>query len=187
MAAPPLLPNLGAALEPILLHAEAGDLEALQAMPEAELPKKLKVKDEDCRTALHRACSAGHREVAAFLISKGADVDHADEAGWTPLHSCASTGRAEIVELLLEGRADANAAVSSGATPLHFAASKGHADVLRLLLAHGAKRGPKNRAGATPLLLAAAAGRPCRCLSPAGRGVRRREHPRQSRGQHPAR
>lgn len=146
-------------LEPILLHAEAGDIDAIRAIDEADLPKKLRKRDEDTRTALHIACAAGHKEVAEYLLSKGADVNLEDEEGWSPLHSCASKGDAVLVGLLLDAKADPDAATSSKATSLHFAASKGHTEVLALLLNAGAKKNARDRHGGTPLLRAVSCGR----------------------------
>jgi len=146
-------------MDPILVAADAGDLAVFHAIPEAEFPKKLRMKDEDKRSVLHHACAAGHLDVTTFLISKGADVNHADDGDWTPLHSCTSKGDLSTVEVLLESKADVDAVTSSKASALHLAASKGHADVLQALLASGANKNARDRSNGTPLLRAAAAGR----------------------------
>eukprot|EP00747_Dinoflagellata_sp_TGD_P164463 gnl/TRDRNA2_/TRDRNA2_184440_c0_seq1.p1 gnl/TRDRNA2_/TRDRNA2_184440_c0~~gnl/TRDRNA2_/TRDRNA2_184440_c0_seq1.p1 ORF type:complete len:253 (+),score=62.40 gnl/TRDRNA2_/TRDRNA2_184440_c0_seq1:136-894(+) len=158
-AAPgPLVGGLKAK-HPVFAHVEAGDLAAIQAINEADLPKALRARDDDSRTALHWACSGGHKEVAEFLLSKGAEVTVEDDEGWTPLHSCASRGDGILLDLLLEKKADPDAATSSKTTALHFAASKGHADVVTMLLAAGAKKNPRDRYGGTPLMRAAGQGR----------------------------
>mmetsp|Transcript_20677 Transcript_20677/g.52800 ORF Transcript_20677/g.52800 Transcript_20677/m.52800 type:complete len:241 (-) Transcript_20677:99-821(-) len=151
--------GMSAELEPLLVHAAAGDLDAIQAIPPEELPKRLRKRDEDGRGALHRACAAGHAEVAKFLVAASADVDVADNEGWTALHSCASKGEDTLVGLLLDGNADVNAATSSSATSLHSAASKGHSAVVALLLTAGAKRNVKDRQGGTALARAVGTGR----------------------------
>mmetsp|Transcript_434 Transcript_434/g.1082 ORF Transcript_434/g.1082 Transcript_434/m.1082 type:complete len:240 (+) Transcript_434:31-750(+) len=148
-------------LDALLLHAETGHLDGVKAaLAESANPgKRLKIRDADRRTALHRACAAGHVEVAKFLLSSGASPDAGpDDEEWTPLHSSASRGSAALVALLTEARADADATTSSGATALHFAASKGHDEVLRILLAAGAGVNSKDKNGAVPLLRAAGAG-----------------------------
>lgn len=150
-------------LDPVLLHAETGDLEALKvevekASPET-LKKRLKCRDPDRRTALHRACANGHDQVVAYLISQGAAVEVEDDEAWTPLHSSASRGAAALVATLLAAKVDVEAATSSGATAMHFAASKGHEEVLRQLLAAGAQINSQDRNKGTPLLRAAGAGR----------------------------
>eukprot|EP00927_Polykrikos_kofoidii_P059397 TRINITY_DN54556_c0_g1_i1.p1 TRINITY_DN54556_c0_g1~~TRINITY_DN54556_c0_g1_i1.p1 ORF type:complete len:240 (+),score=45.04 TRINITY_DN54556_c0_g1_i1:124-843(+) len=142
-------------LDKFLVAAEAGDLEAIQAVDEADLPKCLRKRDPDERTALHRACAAGHRDVAEYLISKGAEVNVADEEGWSPLHSCASKGDAHLTDLLLTAKADVSEGTSSGATALHFAASKGHAEVVELLLSSGGQLNARDKRGGTPLHRAA--------------------------------
>eukprot|EP00929_Paragymnodinium_shiwhaense_P052875 TRINITY_DN26475_c0_g1_i1.p1 TRINITY_DN26475_c0_g1~~TRINITY_DN26475_c0_g1_i1.p1 ORF type:complete len:248 (-),score=86.46 TRINITY_DN26475_c0_g1_i1:131-874(-) len=151
-------------VDPVLAHAESGDVDALRQELEAaetagELPKKLRLRDQDRRTALHRACSGGHREAAALLIAKGAKVDVEDEEEWTPLHSSASRGDAGLVDALLNAKADANGTTSAGATALHFCASKGHTDVIDLLLGSGADKNARDKRGGTPFLRAAGAGR----------------------------
>eukprot|EP00416_Gambierdiscus_australes_P045603 CAMPEP_0171097122 /NCGR_PEP_ID=MMETSP0766_2-20121228/47022_1 /TAXON_ID=439317 /ORGANISM="Gambierdiscus australes, Strain CAWD 149" /LENGTH=241 /DNA_ID=CAMNT_0011556265 /DNA_START=53 /DNA_END=781 /DNA_ORIENTATION=- len=151
--------DLANAVEPLLIHAEAGDLEAIRLLDESDLRKKLRKRDEDGRTSLHRACANGHQEIAEFLLSKGADPNVEDEEGWVPLHSCASKGDAALVDLLLTAKADANASTSSGSASLHFAASKGHVDVVQLLLNSGAKRNAQDKHGGTAVLRAASCGK----------------------------
>ncbi|CAK9106802.1 unnamed protein product [Durusdinium trenchii] len=151
-------------LPPLLTYCEGGDLEAAKAELQAgDVKKLLKLRDPDRRTPLHRACAAGHEELAVFLIAQGANVnveDHLeDEESWTPLHSCASRGAGALVAKLLEASADAEAQTSSGGAALHFAASKGHEEVLKQLVAAGADINCKDRNKGTPLLRAAGAGK----------------------------
>ena len=99
-----------------------------------------------------------HRDVAALLLERGADVDQADRAGFTPLHLAAANGRAELVELLLAHGADPSPrtrtdvpVAAAGTTPLALALDEGRLDdsgnpvgaerlraVAELLRAHGA-------------------------------------------------
>jgi hypothetical protein len=41
---------------------------------------------QDSRTPLHWAASAGHIDVATYLLANGAEVDKVDDSGWTALH-----------------------------------------------------------------------------------------------------
>ncbi|XP_047224593.1 oxysterol-binding protein-related protein 1-like isoform X2 [Girardinichthys multiradiatus] len=63
-------------------------------------------------TALHLACSSGHRDVVEELLKAGVDVNLQDNMGDTPLHKAAHAGRKEIVLLLL--RYDARASMING-------------------------------------------------------------------------
>jgi len=146
----------------LLVHAEAGELELLKGEIEKAgegLKKRLKLRDPDRRTALHRASAAGHEQVVAYLIAQGAAVDVEDDESWTPLHSSASRGSSGVVAELVKASCDVDAATSSGATAVHFAASKGHEDILQQLVTAGAQVNSKDRNKGTPLLRAAGAGR----------------------------
>ncbi|CAE7250632.1 rplA [Symbiodinium sp. CCMP2456] len=148
-------------LDPILTHAESGDLDAMKAVlaDSDSVNKRLKLRDADKRTALHRACAAGHEQIVAHLLSHRANPNVEDEEEWTPLHSAASRGSASVATLLTEAGADCDATTSSGTSALHYAASKGHDEVIRILIGAGAKVNSKDRSGGFPLLRAAGAGR----------------------------
>jgi ankyrin repeat protein len=64
--------------------------------------------DEYGWTPLIWAADGGHKNVAALLIAKGANVNAKSE-GWTALHSAAEEGYKEIAELLIANGADVNA------------------------------------------------------------------------------
>ncbi|MEQ2204215.1 26S proteasome non-ATPase regulatory subunit 10, partial [Xenoophorus captivus] len=80
--------------------------------------------DQDGRTCLHWACSAGHTNIVEFLLSLGVEVNVQDDASWTPLHIAASAGREDIVRSLIGKGAQLNSVNQNGCTPLHYAASK---------------------------------------------------------------
>ena len=71
-------------------------------------------------TPLHLAVYCNHKEIAEYLIAKGANLnaESRDEYGGTPLHWAAALGRFELAILLIESGADVNAADKSGFTPL---------------------------------------------------------------------
>jgi ankyrin repeat protein len=51
-------------------------------------------------TPLHEAAQQGHRDLAEFLIAKGANVNAATKAGMTPLQMAKSTRHEDVGELL---------------------------------------------------------------------------------------
>ena len=53
--------------------------------------------DKEGLTPLSWACLKGHKSVVAFLVEKGAEVDHTDKNGRTPLDLAAFYGDADIV------------------------------------------------------------------------------------------
>ena len=67
---------------------------------------------------------SGHRDAAAFLLSRGADVGAAAADGWTPLHFAAANGNADTAALLLRHGAAVDAA-TAGRTALQVAAHSG--------------------------------------------------------------
>jgi ankyrin repeat protein len=117
-------------------------------------------------TALHEAAEAGHKEVAEFLIAKGADVNAkthgeasvraGDTVAWhmeytcTPLHLAAEAGHKDVVELLIAHGADINAKDHGGETALHKAAGGGHQEIVQLLLDKGADASAADKMGLTP-------------------------------------
>ncbi|MHC4425345.1 MAG: ankyrin repeat domain-containing protein [Planctomycetota bacterium] len=95
-------------------------------------------EDGFLKTALHRTAMSGHKNVAEFLLAKGAEVNARDSVVASALHYAADKGHKEIAELLIGSGADVNAKNKSGETPLHYAARNGHKDIAELLVEKGA-------------------------------------------------
>lgn len=151
------------------LHDAAREGQSLLARKLAtDAPKSVLVKDQDGRTPLFWAASAGHSETFAVLLKalredKSAfakfDVDDVDEGGWTLLHIVASTGNEAILALLKPLDPDVAATTAGGQTPLHYAVSKGHIALARTLVTDlGASPRTRDKQGQTPLHRAAAVG-----------------------------
>lgn len=95
-------------------------------------------------TALHLAAFFGHRELAALLIERGADVNARSKSETfaranTPLHAAAANRQVEVAELLVARGADVNARDGSGFTPLALAANSRSDLLMLLLLENGAR------------------------------------------------
>jgi ankyrin repeat protein len=70
-----------------------------------------------CR-AVHAASSEGHKDVVAFLASRGADVNAVDNNQETPLHLAAFGGKTSVCTTLLALGADPAAKSKRGETAL---------------------------------------------------------------------
>lgn len=141
--------------------AESGDAQGVRAALDAGADPS--AARGDGLTALHLAADAGHAEVAALLLDRGAPTDATTRIGaYTPLHLAARTGRADVAWALLAAGADPNATTtSSEVTPLHLAAAAidGLAVVEALLAAGADPNAAEAHAGQTPLVFAAAENR----------------------------
>jgi len=93
-------------------------------------------------TPLHLTAFFGHRETAAMLIDRGADMAarSRNEIANTPLHAALAGGRGAVAELLVERGADINA-MANGLTPLDIATGREDREMTTYLIAHGATRG----------------------------------------------
>ena len=59
-------------------------------------------KDNSGKTALHFACSEGHRKVCQILLNFGADVKAISADKTTPLHSAILNGHSEVARVILK-------------------------------------------------------------------------------------
>ncbi|GAB4406615.1 MAG: ankyrin repeat domain-containing protein [Bacteroidia bacterium] len=84
-------------------------------------------------TPLHSAVAARNLSLARLLLSRGANVHAAQQAGITALHSAAHNGQIEMVELLLAAGADPCARTHDGLTPADLARAAGHQHLARRL------------------------------------------------------
>lgn len=74
----------------------------------------------------------GKEDLFNLLISKGADVNITDSAGWSVLHVCAEKGNIPFTNKLLEKGADANY-THEKKTPLQLAYENSHMDLYQIL------------------------------------------------------
>ena len=116
--------------------ANIGDLKTVEKLLESGTD--VNKKNRQGYTAL---MAAGTKEIAEFLISKGASVNESTIFG-TALHEAVNSRRYEVAKVLLENGASVNAKTNVGKTPLDRATGK-TADLLRK---HGGKTGEELKA-----------------------------------------
>jgi cytohesin len=149
-----IVPN---AFAEIMNAAENDDLDKVKALLQ-ENPGLVSSKDKDGLTPLDNAAGGGHKDVAEWLLIRGADVNAKDNTGQTPLHFAAQDDSTDVAELLLAKGADIGARDINGDTPLLDAVKGGNEKMTEFLLAKGANIEAKDNSGCTPLIWAAIEG-----------------------------
>jgi ankyrin repeat protein/beta-lactamase regulating signal transducer with metallopeptidase domain len=161
-----LLLDKGAEVSNIEIAAYLGDVGAVKGF--LERAGTATAQDGALLNPLMVAALAGQKDVAAFLIDKGAPANaEVGQSGITALHYAAAEDSKDVAELLIANGAkvDANgvkvSATQAGVTPLHFAARSGAMGVALLLIDHGADVNAEveNAGKSRPLDLAVEAGR----------------------------
>ena len=156
-------------VEEILL-AHGVELDLFEAAAAGALDRVKTIVDEDVDvsadlvntfapdgfTALGLAAFFGHEDVAAYLLSRGAQVNTASHNRMRvmPLHSAVAGRHIGIARLLLEAGADVNAKQADGFVPLHGAAQNGQVEMIELLMEHGANVNTPDDDGKTALAYA---------------------------------
>jgi ankyrin repeat protein/beta-lactamase regulating signal transducer with metallopeptidase domain len=133
-----LLLDKGAEVSTIRIAAYIGDLGAVKGF--LERGGNVTAQDKYLTATLWDAALGGQKDVAAFLISKGASVN-VEEVGRVrmgALHFAAVGGSKEVAESLIANGAEVNAKADGDATPLYYAAQSGAKDVALLLIDRGA-------------------------------------------------
>ncbi|XP_078061691.1 uncharacterized protein bcl3 [Mustelus asterias] len=138
------------------LACEHSSLECLQSLLAHGRDRiDLEIRNYDGYTPLHVAVNSCHREIAAYLLDQGADVDAVDiKSGRTPLVHAAESNHLDMVNLLLEHGANVNLQTYSGNTALHSSSGRGLMEIVKVLLKNGADSSIKNCHNDTSLMVA---------------------------------
>jgi hypothetical protein len=113
------------------------------------------------KTVLAYAVEAGHEDMVAFLLSKGAQANHVDECGKTAVMMGCEKGHLNVVRLLVEHTEGQGLELGNcyGMTALHCAAVWGHTEIVEYLVSQGANATARDVDGMTPLMDACMEGR----------------------------
>jgi ankyrin repeat protein len=65
-------------------------------------PTRINVTDNYGNTPLYVASEKGHVAIVLFLLTRGAEVDHANRDGWTPLHIAIVHNHVTTVKILVQ-------------------------------------------------------------------------------------
>jgi ankyrin repeat protein len=106
------------------------------------------------------ASENGHKEIVAFLLEKGIDVNQQDKYNETALMYASRNGHKEIVEILLQ---DKNILINQqdkdGNTALMCASERSHSEIVQMLLQHKKiEINKQDKYGETALILASQKG-----------------------------
>ena len=115
------------------MAAEAGKLDEVEAAVDAGAPMEWANPDRGGKTAVHIASLGGHKDVVAFLGSRGADVNAVDKYQQTPLYWAAFGGHASVCTTLLALGADPAAKNGYGKTALDKAREENKPECVALL------------------------------------------------------
>ena len=105
-------------------------------------------------TALHYACSKGHKALVRYLVEvKKCRIDHRNTSGNTPFHEAVLAGKLAVVKLLIETSVtDVNTVNRFGHTAVHIAAFSGQKDILCYLMDnYNCDGNAKDKEGFTPI------------------------------------
>jgi len=103
----------------LLQAVDLGDVDRVKTLLQENINVNVCIGEN---TALCKAASKGHHEIAKLLIAAGADVNQrASEGYFNPLLHAAYTGNLEVVRVLLEAGADVRVRVTDYLNSLEYA------------------------------------------------------------------
>ena len=115
-----------------------GDIQKVKKLLDNGADVNVRFAGEDSLTPLFVAVFEEKPEIAALLLSRGADANMKYQNGGTPLMTACARGNKEIVKLLLDNGADATAKRSdNGDTAMDIAMRNAGTDIIELLKGAG--------------------------------------------------
>ncbi|XP_044501992.1 ankyrin-3-like isoform X2 [Mangifera indica] len=143
---------------PLMLVAQAGDIEALKALIRwGEV--NLDYQDDNGFSAVMVAALKGHVEVFRLLVFAGADVKLVNKSGKTAIMLSELNQNRDLFEkVMLEFALEKGNRFAGGFYALHCAARRGDLDAVKLLMSRGYDVNVPDGSGYTPLMLAAREG-----------------------------
>lgn len=108
----------------------------------------------DMNDAMRRAAAIGDETSAKRLLSRGVDVNLADDSGYSAFMYCCGQGHLGIAELMIVAGGANVDDQDSKSPPLVLATNNAHVGIIRLLIEHGATVDRWDELARTPLLIA---------------------------------
>jgi len=117
---------------PLGLAAGYDDLQTIELLLEAGADPNYK---KTTTVPIIEAAGGGHIEVVQLLLSRGANIEMADEDGETAMHAAAASNHLPVLELLLRSGAkpDARSNTAGKRTPIIIAAERQNWDIVERL------------------------------------------------------
>jgi ankyrin repeat protein len=104
----------------------------------------LSAPDHKGHLPIHYAASMGQKQVVAFLLKRGSNINARGRSGNTLLHCAADGGHEELVQWLLERGLNLNASNNRSQTPLQRAHLNRHQALVQWLIDLGAQISPSD-------------------------------------------
>ncbi len=147
-----------------LLHAQSleeairnGDVESVKSI----LKKNPGLLDKEVGYGLkplHYAAYLGQKDIALYLISKGASVDEETIGHFTPTNFAVRYGNVSTAAVFLENGADIFSKTPQGESYLHFSVLSGKKEMVGFLIDKGLNVNVAKKGNLTPLHIAAVSG-----------------------------
>lgn len=110
-------------------------------------------RDAENVTLLHWAAINNRKEIAAYFLSKGAEVNAlGGELMSTPLHWASRQGHIATIVLLMQHGADPVIQDGEGCAGVHLAAQFGFTAIVSYMVAKGTNVNTQDKNGMTPLM-----------------------------------